>query len=152
MKWFVWRGERSAEHDNILFITGEVSEIPWEANFFTHAISVESAYYWPDPAAGVKEIHRVLRPGGQGVDSDQLLPRQSVLPPVGSVAGGTNAFAVRRRSGRELFSAAGFAQVSHERVVDPSPSPETYTGRWFRDAAELRAFKAEGALLIEGTK
>ena len=26
----------SAEHDNVLFITGEVSEIPWEANFFTH--------------------------------------------------------------------------------------------------------------------
>ncbi len=55
----------SAEHDNVLFITGEVSEIPWEANFFTHAISVESAYYWPNPAAGVKEIHRVLRPAGK---------------------------------------------------------------------------------------
>jgi hypothetical protein len=27
-----------------------------------------------------------------------------------------------------------------------------YTGRWFRDAAELRAFKAEGALLVWGAK
>jgi hypothetical protein len=42
--------------------------------------------------------------------------------------------------------------VAHERVVDPSPSPETYTGRWFRDAAQLRAFKAEGALLVHGEK
>ena len=32
----------STDHDNILYITGEVAEIPWEPNFFTHAISVES--------------------------------------------------------------------------------------------------------------
>lgn len=51
-----------------------------------------------------------------------------------------------------IFRAAGLTQVSHERIVDPSPSPETYSGRWFRDAAELRAFKAEGALLIHGKK
>jgi hypothetical protein len=26
------------------------------------------------------------------------------------------------------------------------------TGRWFRDAEQLRAFKREGALLVYGTK
>jgi len=26
------------------------------------------------------------------------------------------------------------------------------SGRWFRDAAQLRAFKAEGALLVHGRK
>jgi ubiquinone/menaquinone biosynthesis C-methylase UbiE len=41
----------SRDHDNILFINGEAAEIPWEPNFFQHAISVESAYYWPDPPA-----------------------------------------------------------------------------------------------------
>jgi len=30
--------------------------------------------------------------------------------------------------------------------------PEVYSGRWFRDATQLRAFKAEGALLIGGIK
>jgi hypothetical protein len=52
----------------------------------------------------------------------------------------------------ELFRAAGFMDVAQERVIDPSPSPEVYSGRWFRDAAQLRAFKAEGALLIHGKK
>jgi hypothetical protein len=52
----------------------------------------------------------------------------------------------------ELFRMAGFTDVAHERVVDPSPSPEVYTGRWFRDAAQLREFKAQGALLIHGRK
>ena len=50
------------------------------------------------------------------------------------------------------FRNAGFEKVAHSRVVDPSPSPEVYTGRWFRDAAQLRAFKAEGALLVHGVK
>ena len=53
---------------------------------------------------------------------------------------------------KNLFRDAGFTQVSHERIVDLSPTPETYTGRWFRDAAELRAFKAEGALLVQARK
>jgi cyclopropane fatty-acyl-phospholipid synthase-like methyltransferase len=35
----------SLDFENILYATGEVGEIPWEANFFNHAISVESAYY-----------------------------------------------------------------------------------------------------------
>jgi len=52
----------------------------------------------------------------------------------------------------EFFRAAGFMDVVQERVVDPSPSPKEYSGRWFRDAAQLWAFKKEGALLIRGCK
>src|SRR5579862_2355878 len=50
--------------ENAMFVVGGVDAIPWDANFFTHAISVESAYYWPDPARGFQEIFRVLREGG----------------------------------------------------------------------------------------
>src|ERR1700688_2101326 len=50
--------------ENTMFVLGGADEIPWDANFFTRAISVESAYYWPDPASGLREIHRVLREGG----------------------------------------------------------------------------------------
>ena len=141
----------SLEFENILYATGEVGEIPWEANFFNHAISVESAYYWPEPAAGIREIFRVLRPGGKAwvlinYYRDNLhchqwgpllaVPTQLLLA----------------EEWAELFRAAGFVDVAHERVVDPSPSPEVYGGRWFRDAAQLRAFKTEGALLIHGSK
>jgi len=51
-----------------------------------------------------------------------------------------------------LFREAGFADVAHRRIPDDTPAPEVYTGKWFRDAAELRAFRAEGALLVHGTK
>ena len=51
-----------------------------------------------------------------------------------------------------LFRDAGFTGVAWERIPDPTPSPETYTGKWFRDAAQLRAFRETGALLICGIK
>lgn len=141
----------SLEHDNLLFVTGEAAEIPWEPNFFTHAISVESAYYWPNPAAGAKEIFRVLRPGGSAWilinyyrDNPHCHQWEELL------AVSTQLLLAAEWS--ELFREAGFPEVTHERIVDRSPSPEEYKGRWFRDAKQLRAFKAEGALLIQARK
>ena len=141
----------SADQHNVLYIVGEVGEIPWEPNFFSHVVSVESAYYWPDPAAGVKEIHRVLRPGGAAwilINYYRDNPHCHQWGPLLPVA--THLLSAEEWSA--LFRTAGFSQVGHTRIPDPSPSPETYTGRWFRDAAHLRAFKAEGALLLHATK
>jgi arsenite methyltransferase len=141
----------SADQDNILFITGEVAEIPWEPNFFTHVISVESAYYWPNPAAGVKEIYRVLRPGGAAwILINFYRDNPHCHQWGGLLAVPTHLLAAEQWAG--LFRTAGFAKVGHERIVDPSPTPETYTGRWFSDAQQLRAFKAEGALLVHARK
>jgi arsenite methyltransferase len=141
----------SVEYDNLLYMTGEVAEIPWEANFFTHAISVESSYYWPDPPTGAKEIFRVLRPGGTA----RILMNYYRDNPHCHQWGGLLAVPTHLLSAEEwagLFRAAGFADVAHERVPDLSPSPEVYTGRWFRDAEQLRTFKAEGALVVNGAK
>src|ERR1700688_4862112 len=141
----------SLDFENILYATGEVGEIPWDANFFTHAISVESAYYWPEPASGIREIFRVLGPGGAAwilINYYRDNPHCHQWGPLLAVP----THLILAEEWAELFRAAGFVSVAHERVVDPSPSPEVYSGRWFRDAAQLRAFKAEGALLIQGSK
>jgi len=141
----------SLDFENLMFVTGEVQEIPWEPNFFSHAISVESSYYWPDPAAGIRDILRVLNPGG----SAWILINYYRDNPHCHQWGDLLAVKTHLRSAEEwgeFFRAAGFGNVQHERIADPSPSPEVYTGRWFRDAAQLRAFKAEGALLVHGKK
>jgi ubiquinone/menaquinone biosynthesis C-methylase UbiE len=141
----------SLEQDNVLYVTGEVGEIPWEANFFTQAISVESAYYWPAPAAGVQEIFRVLRPGGSLWILINYYRDNPHCHQWGALLE-VDTHLLLAKEWAELFGAAGFANVVEERVVDRSPSPESYTGRWFRDAAQLRGFKAEGALLVYGSK
>lgn len=141
----------SVDHENVLFVAGGVAEIPWEPNFFNHAISVESAYYWPDPAVGLKEIFRVLRPQGRAWILINYYRDNPHCHQWGALlAVPTQLLSAAEWSG--LFSQAGFEQVAHERIADPSPTPESYTGRWFRDAAQLRAFKAEGALLLHALK
>jgi SAM-dependent methyltransferase len=141
----------SVDFGNLMFVTGEAAEIPWQPHFFSHVISVESSYYWPDPAAGLKDIFRVLHDGGS-VWTPINYYRDN---PHGHQWGELLAVPTRLLSAEEwadLFRSAGFSDVAHERIVDGSLSPEIYTGRWFRDAAQLRAFKAEGALLVHGTK
>jgi SAM-dependent methyltransferase len=142
---------QSLANQNILYLVGEVGEIPWEPNFFDRAISVESAYYWPDPAAGVKEVHRVLRPAGTAwmlINYYRDNPHCHQWGPLLAV----ETHLLGAAEWMELFRTAGFSEVRHQRVVDPTPTPATYCGRWFRDAAQLGDFKAQGALLVSGTK
>jgi SAM-dependent methyltransferase len=130
---------------------GSVDEIPWENAFFTKAISVESAYYWPAPAAGLQEIFRVLRPGG----SAWILINYYRDNPHCHQWGALLTIPTHLLSGEEwadLFRSAGFTQVQYQRVPDPTPAPAEYKGRWFSDAAQLAAFRAEGALLVCGTR
>jgi SAM-dependent methyltransferase len=141
----------SVDFHNLMFVTGEAREIPWQANFFSRVISVESSYYWPDPAAGAKEIFRVLHEGGSAWVLINYYRDNAHCHQWGNLlAVPTQLLSAEEWAG--LFRAAGFTNVAHERIVDGSPSPEVYTGRWFRDAEQLRAFKAEGALLVHGTK
>ena len=141
----------SLDFHNLVFVVGEVSEIPWEANFFSKAISVESSYYWPDPAKGLREIHRVLHEGG----SAWILINYYRDNPHSHQWGHLLTIPTHLLSAEEwaeLFRGAGFTSVAHQRVPDPTPNPEVYTGRWFRDAKQLADFRREGALLVHGTK
>jgi SAM-dependent methyltransferase len=140
-----------ADVENALFIVGASEEIPWEANFFTRAVSVESSYYWPDPARALREIFRVL---GEGCEA-WILINYYRDNPYCHQWGSLLAIPAKLLSAEEwaaLFREVGFVDVKHERISDPTPAPDVYTGQWFRDAAELAAFRREGALLIRGVK
>jgi len=141
----------SVDFHNLMFVAGEVAQIPWQPHFFSRMISVESSYYWPDPAAGLKDIFRVLTEGGSAWTLINYYRDNPHCHQWGSLLA-VPTHLLSSEEWAEQFRRAGFTNVAHERIVDSSPSPETYTGRWFRDAAHLRAFKAEGALVVHGTK
>jgi SAM-dependent methyltransferase len=142
---------KSVEMANLVFVVGGVDEIPWEAHFFQKAISVESSYYWPDPAKGVRELFRVLHEGGSAwtlINYYRDNPHchqwaQQLKVPVHLLSA---------EEWKQLFRDAGFTGVAHELIPDPTPTPAEYTGRWFRDAAQLLEFREIGALLVHGTK
>jgi arsenite methyltransferase len=136
---------------NLSFQLGGADHIPSPDAAFTKVISVESAYYWPDPAHGLQEINRVLRPGGSAWVLINYYGDNLYCHQWGAV------FAIPAQllaadEWAELFRGAGFAGVGHRRIPDPTPTPYTYTGRWFRDAEQLRKFREEGALLVYGAK
>ena len=141
----------STPFDNLVFILGGVDEIPWEANFFTKVISVESSYYWPDPAKGIREIYRVLRDGGSFWNLINYYRDNPHCHQWGEIYT-IPSHLLWADEWVAMLRDAGFADVAHRRILNPSPNPEVYTGRWFRDAKQLAEFRREGALLVHGTK
>jgi ubiquinone/menaquinone biosynthesis C-methylase UbiE len=136
---------------NLGFVVGGVGEIPWESDFFTRAISVESSYYWPDPAQGLSEIYRVMAGGGSAWNLINYYRDNPYCHQWGKIlAVPTHLLSAEEWMG--LFREAGFKKVAHFQLPDPTPNPEVYNGRWFRDAKELAEFRAIGALLVYGTK
>jgi len=51
------------------FFQGEASKLPWEDNRFSAVTSMGSFIAFPKPLESLKEMHRVLRPGGRAVIS-----------------------------------------------------------------------------------
>jgi arsenite methyltransferase len=143
--------EASVQQKNLDFIVGSVDEIPRDGNFFDRIITVESSYYWPDPAKGVRELYRVAADGGSAWTLINYYRDNPYCHPWGAeLAVPTQLLSAEEW--KKLFRDAGFKDVTHQLIPDPTPNPEVYTGRWFRDANELAAFRAIGALLVHGTK
>jgi SAM-dependent methyltransferase len=148
----VRRARRSnVELAHVMFVVGGVDKIPWEAIFLTRAISVESAYYWPDPARGMGEVCRVLRGGSSAWVLINYYRDNPHCHQWGSVLE-VPTHLLSAEEWAALFRQAGFTDVAHCRIPNPTPASEMYAGRWFLDAAQLRAFLAAGALLVHGTK
>lgn len=142
---------RRAQRANVQFthvtlLRGAVEQIPWEDGFFSQIISVESAYYWPEPARGLREIFRVTASGGAAwilINYYRDNPYSHQWGPILPIP--THLLSAEEWGGH--LRAAGFVEVTHCTIPDASPTPEVCTGQWFRDAHEMRKFKEAGALL-----
>jgi arsenite methyltransferase len=141
----------SVDHDNVMFVVGSAQQIPWEENFFDKVLSVESFYYYADQDRALAELFRVMAPLGElyiliNLYSDNhysLRWLDELKMPV------------QVRSEQEyveMLKSHTFEDVRALRVPDLTPTPEEYSGKWFKNAEELRDFKRIGALLLIARK
>lgn len=141
----------SREFANLNFLEGVADKIPCDDESFSKVISVESAYYWPDPAASIREIFRVLAGGG----STWILINYYLENPHAHQWGPLLKVPTHLLSADEwmaFYRQAGFVDVQHRNIPDPTPVPENYSGHSFRDAEQMRNFRRVGALLVHGSK
>jgi ubiquinone/menaquinone biosynthesis C-methylase UbiE len=47
------------------FIQGDVSTLPWKDDEFSVVVGIETFFFWSEPKGALKEIFRVLVPGGR---------------------------------------------------------------------------------------
>ena len=51
------------------FRHGDAAKLPWEDGKFSAITTIASFLFWPEPPKSLKEMYRVLRPGGRAVVS-----------------------------------------------------------------------------------
>jgi ubiquinone/menaquinone biosynthesis C-methylase UbiE len=59
------RNQEAIRDRRVHLRVGSATILPYEDASFDVVLSANSIFFWPDQPAGVREIHRVLKPGGQ---------------------------------------------------------------------------------------
>jgi SAM-dependent methyltransferase len=141
--------ESSASFSNIEFQVASAENLPFSDGEFTHAFSMESLYYYHDIPGALREIKRVLAPGGlfvtvvdlyqENLPSHQWVEQLKVPVQLLSIA-----------DYRSLFTDAGFVNVDDRRLYDPAPIPDDYSGGSFKTREDYLSYRQSGSLMLSG--
>jgi ubiquinone/menaquinone biosynthesis C-methylase UbiE len=142
---------QSKDFDNVLYVWGSAEQIPWQENYFHKVLSVESFYYYPDQDRALGELFRVMAPASKlfiliNLYKDNHYSLRWVKELQVPVHARSEAEYVN------MLQKHAFQEVQAIRIPDETPSPDTYSGKWFADVEELREFKRIGALLLMASR
>ena len=141
----------SASCENLLLVWGEVQSIPWQEKFFSQALCIESFYYFESPEKALREIYRVLAPGGSFWVLNHLSRENEIsLQWLSEMKVPVNL--LRAEEYGKLFEACGFQEYSDCMIADRTPEADApYYGR-LTNPAERRRFRELGALLMSARR
>lgn len=139
--------EQSQDYASIEFRVASAEALPFDDATFTHAFSMESLYYYADIEKAAREIKRVVQPGGMFVTvvdlyrenkpSHQWIEALRVPVHLLSVA-----------DYRSLLEQSGFCNIRDERLLDPTPVPDIYTGTTFKTREDFVQYRKNGSLML----
>jgi len=141
--------ESSSSFENTEFRVATAEELPFSDDEFTHVFSMESLYYYSNMIAALREIRRVLVDGGtfvtvidlylENTPSHQWIPTLKVPVHLLGIP-----------DYRLMFEETGFVNVVDERLHDPKPIPEDYSGGSFETREDYVLYKKNGSLMLTG--
>ena len=134
-------------HANATFHVGDVTDLPFEDDTFDVAHCHAVLMHVPDTAATLKEVRRVLKPGGLIASREVIVASSTMAPAADALQGAWDTFAKliagnrgHPQMGRELkawFIEAGFTDIRASASFDVFSTPEdvvflrTFAGGWF---------------------
>jgi ubiquinone/menaquinone biosynthesis C-methylase UbiE len=104
------------KHDPVAFALGDAERLPYRDDAFDAVWSSGSIEYWPDPVAALRELRRVVAPGGPVLVVGPDAPNSRVMR---AVADAIMLFYDEEEADR-MFRAAGFEDPTH-RVLQARP-------------------------------
>jgi SAM-dependent methyltransferase len=141
--------EQSKARANVDFEVASAEKLPFADDEFTHAFSMESLYYYRNLPKALSEIHRVIKQGGlfcavmdlywENEATHQWIDTLNVPVELLSID-----------DYRSLFIDAGFTNIRDERIIDPRPVPDDYTGGSFKSREDYVAYREAGSLMVTG--
>jgi SAM-dependent methyltransferase len=95
------RNVKAIERGRLDLRYGSAESLPFEGNTFTKALAINSMQVWPDAVAGLREMQRVMKPGGRIALGFTPYSGQSKngLPEMLRAAGFTEAYLVEAGEG-----------------------------------------------------
>jgi SAM-dependent methyltransferase len=141
--------ESSESHANVDYEVASAEKLPFADSEFTHAFSMESLYYYRNIPQALREIQRVLKPGGLFVAVvDLYWENEATHQWIDTLKVPVELLSIDDY--RSLFIDAGFANIRDQRILDPRPVPDDYTSGSFQSREDYVSYREAGSLMMSG--
>ena len=129
-------------------------DLPFEDQSFDNILSIESIYYYPDPARALREWARVAKPGAALAIAIDLF-QENIATHVWCDALDIEVHLLSKPQIRDMLLAAGWQDITMTAVIDQRPRTprEEFTVSPYWPSYEMyENYRDTGALLIRATK